>query len=539
MNRPTSNRHFQTGSTLVIAIVLLLLLSLVTFLGVQSSLSEQRTATSDTRTKVVHRVAEAGLDQAVEYVRVFGNTFLPGAGGTPDPTKWTLCSSTDTSFPCGAEPNSSRRGLMYAYVGGADIPTNAASTAVDVKSLPMGQQFTKVGNFNVTYNVGALLCLIDSSSTGAGKSATCTTSASSSKTNAVQLVSTGQIAGETARATISTTVGTYRIINTPPSLPPVVASSVITGLGNATIVANPDGGGGVDSHVPLSVWTRGRLGALGDTASGSYQTCETHEFFHSDDSVTINSTTGAAICDNCDCPAADTLSKNGTEGKDSLDRDDTDSGVNKAVDSVLSPTYSFPCDLFGYVFGVQGRTDSVNSDQYSDTPPLCETLAPSTIGGTSNEQDYIDANFTTINTGSSNGDQTALKAQSTGGGFFYLPQGLQLSGTGQVGTPEHPVVIIADTSFKDTGPTIYGLVFVRDPATTYDPGVAGGAGGAYYASGGGTAVIYGAVVIEGEGTLNGGLKIISSPETLKAILNDPNNIKFARVPGSWNDSLSY
>ena len=55
----------------------------------------------------------------------------------------------------------------------------------------------------------------------------------------------------------------------------------------------------------------------------------------------------------------------------------------------------------------------------------------------------------------------------------------------------------------------------------------------------GTAVIYGAVVIEGEGTLNGGLKIISSPETLAAILKDPNNIRFARVPGTWNDSLSY
>src|SRR5207342_2289544 len=101
------------------------------------------------------------------------------------------------------------------------------------------------------------------------------------------------------------------------------------------------------------------------------------------------------------------------------------------------------------------------------------------------------------------------------------------------------VVMVVDSSFKNSGPTIYGLVFVRDPATTYDPTVAGGAGAAGYAPGGGTAIIYGALVIEGEGKLNGGLKIISSPETLATILNDPNNIKVARVPGSWNDSLSY
>jgi hypothetical protein len=515
-----------------VAIILLLLLSLVTFLGVQSSMSEQRTATSDTRAKIVHRVAESGLDQAVEYVRVFGSTFLPAAGGTPDSTKWTLCDAADTTFPCGAA-DPSRRGLMYAYTGGADIPSNAASTAVDVKSLPMGQQFTTVGGFNVTYNVGALLCLIDSSTMGSGKAAQCTTSASSSKTNAVQLVSTGQIAGENARATISTMVGTYRIINTPPSLPPVVASSVISGLGNATIVANPDGGGGVGSHVPLSVWTRGYLGALGDTASGSYQTCESDEFFRTDNSATINSTTGAVLCDNCDCPAAAELSKNGTEGKDSLDRDDTDTGINKATDTVLSPTYSFPCDLFGYVFGVTGRTNAVDSDQFHDTPPLCETLAPSTIGGTSNEQDYIDANFT------SNSNCDSLVGTTNSGGFFYLPNGCALSGPGQIGSPEHPVVLIADSTFKNSGPTIYGLVFVRDPATTYDPSVSGGAGAADYAPGGGTAVIYGALVIEGEGTLNGGLKIISSPATLNAILNDPNNVKIARVPGSWNDSLSY
>ena len=522
----------QKGSTLIVAIILLLLLSVVTFLGVQTSLFEQRTATSDSRAKVAHRVAEAGLDQGVEYVRLLGSTFLPASATVPDSTKWTPCLRTDSDFPCGAEADLDRRALMYAYTGGVDITTNAAVTDVDVKSLPLTQSFTSVGNFPVTYSVGALLCLIDSATTGAGKVAKCTRRATSSVTNAVKLVSTGQIAGEASRATVTVTVGTYRIINVPPDVPPVVASSVIAGLGNATIVANPNGGG---KGVPLSVWTRGNLGALGNTASGSYQTCEADEFFRSDNSTTRNAATGALLCDNCSCPSAAKISQNGVEGKDSLDRDDTDSGVNKATDTVLSPNYQFPCDLFAYVFGIKARVNAVNTDPYSDIPALCETLAPSTIGGTSNVQDYLNANFKST----ANCD-TLVTSSSTGGtndgGFFWMPNGCALSGPGHIGSPEHPVVMVVDSSFKDSGPTIYGLVFVRDPATTY---AAPGAGAADYAPGGGTAVIYGAVVIEGAGALNGGLKIVSSPQILARIGADPNNIKFARVPGSWNDSLSY
>ena len=47
------------------------------------------------------------------------------------------------------------------------------------------------------------------------------------------------------------------------------------------------------------------------------------------------------------------------------------------------------------------------------------------------------------------------------------------------------------------------------------------------------------MVIEGPGKLNGGLKIISSPAILAAILNSPKNKRMARVPGSWNDGLTY
>lgn len=528
-NRPV---HSQTGSALLVSILLLLLLSIITFFAVRVGLSEQRGATSDARAKTVHQVAQAGLDQAVEYVRLNRATLLPAPGVQPASAQWTACLSNDRRFPCGAiEPGkatSTLRARYFAFTGGADDGRAASDPDVDERSLPMGQNFTSVGNFPVTYNVGAVLCLIDASTVGPGKSSTCTIDGTKSNTVSVTLVSTGQIDGETARSTISEALGQYRIINVPPGLPPVVASSIIEGLGNGTIVSNPDGGG---KGVPLAVWTRSTLGAVGDTSSGSFQTCQTDEYFHNGSNSTVASN-GAITCTNCSCAAIDKISENGTEGKDMLDRDDTDPGTNKAVDTVISPTYSFPCDLFAYVFGVQTRRNdpaAVTADPYSDVPPLCETQVDADGNGTADVNQFLQNtdNFTTV------ADCDTLVGNNTGG-FFYMPNGCALSGPGSIGTPTKPVVMVVDRSFKNSGPTIYGLIFVRDPAPVYAT-----SGAAEYAPGGGTATIYGALVIEGPGKLNGGLDIISSPAILNTIGNDPKNVKFARVPGTWNDTLSY
>lgn len=524
---PTIKR--QGGSVLFVAVVLLLLLSVLVFFAVRGGLSEQRTAVSDARAKVAHSVAEAGLSQAVEYVRNRQQTLIPASGSAPDSGQWTACSTTDQAFPCGAidvgVATSAQRGLYYAYTAGVDDGRAATPAAVDARSLPLTQAFTTSGNFPVTYNVGALLCLLDKdSATGA-----CTAVPTDSDTVSITLVSTGQVDGESARATISETVGQYRVVNTPPGLPPVVASSVITGLGNSTIIGNPDGGG---PGTVLSVWTRATLGAVGDTASGSFQTCEADAFFRS--SSTTIASNGALVCDACECPSADKVSQNGTEGKDMLDRDGTDTGVNKPTDTVLSPTYQFPCDIFAYVFGVPVRENRVSTDTYADVPLLCETQLDSDGDGVKDVMEYINENFTQL------ADCDSLIG-NTAGGLYYLPNGCALSGSGQIGSPTTPVVMIVDSTFKNSGPTIFGLVFVRDTAAVYS-GCSDGicaSGLADYAPGGGTAAIYGAIVIEGPGKLNGGLKVISSPAVLSAILESPNNKRFARVPGSWNDNLSF
>ena len=531
----------QSGVILIVAIVLLLLLSVVTFFAVKVGLSEQRDATADARAKIAHRVAEAGLDQAVEYVRLNSATLLPAAGVSPD-SNWTACGASDRTFPCGAidpgSSNSATRALYFAYTGGVSDGKAASPSQVDTRSLKMGQSFSAVGNFPVTYNVGAALCMINKDTVGAGKTATCTSSASDSDRLAVTLVSTGQIDGESARATISESLAQYKILNTPNGLPPVVASSIIAGLGNGTIIPNPNSGG---KGVPLSVWSRDTLGDVGDTASGSFQTCQAGEYFNSGSDSQLWSN-GAVTCTDCACPSADKISENGTEGKDMLDRDDTDPGVNKAVDATLSPTYHFPCDLFAYVFGVTARENDVSTDKYADVPALCETQTDADGNGTADVVEFISNtnNFTQV----ANCDDLVGAAGAGVGGFFWAPNGCALSGPGDIGSPTDPVVIITDCSFKDSGPTIYGLIFVRDTAAVYGDGSCptadpDAAGAAEYGAGGGTATIYGAIVIEGPGKLNGGLDIISSPAILSQIVNSDKNLKFARVPGTWNDSLTY
>jgi Tfp pilus assembly protein PilX len=538
MTRPPFPARTQRGAVLYVALVLLVILALGALFTVQTSLSEQRSATSDARTKVTSVVAESGIEQAIEYMRMHQEDLLPEPGTLPT-GDWTACATDDTSFPCGAiDPNtadSATRGLYYAYTGGSNDAGNAAAEEVDERSLPLAQSFTQVGDFDVTYSVGAVICPVDFETIGTA-STVCTSDPDKSNSFAVTLVSTGQIAGESARSTVSVGLTQYRVINPNPNVPPVVSSSVISGLGNATIVANPNGNSmgnlqGSQGGWPISAWSRSTIGGTGGAPSGSFQTCEAADYF---DSSTTLSDNGIRLCDSCSCKAI-VSSKSLGEGRDILDRDDTDGSFLSATDATLAPNYQFPCDLFAYTFGVDARENKVTTDAYSDVPALCETMVdtdPSTT--TSDIEDFLAANFT-------KGDdcQSELVDKSEDGGLFWYPKGCAFKSGSKVGSPEHPVVIIADGSFKNSGPTLYGVVFIRDPAKTYDPTKNGGSGAAGYGSGGGNGIIYGAVVIEGDASLNGGLKVISSPEIMQAIANSNNNLRLARVPGSWNDSLSY
>src|SRR3990167_1772565 len=111
-NSSRATSRLQQGSTLLVAVVILLLASLMALMAMNVGVFEQRSSGNDLRAKVVHQVAEAGLAQGFEYLFRANPALLDNAGS------WELCGASDTTFPCGAV-DASVRGTMYRLTAGA------------------------------------------------------------------------------------------------------------------------------------------------------------------------------------------------------------------------------------------------------------------------------------------------------------------------------------------------------------------------------------------------------------------------------------
>ena len=267
--------------TLLIAIVLLGILTVLTLFSLSTELYEQRTSTNESRYKLANEAAQAGLDQGVEYIKamsgnvatVAGGAFsgwLPTTGGGKD-GKWQYCgtgysgNSTDGWSPCDTvdptNSNSTVRSTYMYYTGGVQDKAKALTMTdgtgnlmfKDAAGTASQQTLTTMGSFPVDYEVKALLCLID---TNAGNS--CHTSGWAANSSnwpgvggfykdpatgygpyAVTLVSQSRLVAsntaanadtENAQAVVKATISNYRIINTPPDVP-LIASGSVTGLG--------------------------------------------------------------------------------------------------------------------------------------------------------------------------------------------------------------------------------------------------------------------------------------------------------------------
>src|SRR5512141_3139648 len=85
----------QSGTTLIIALVLVLLATLLTLFAMNVGIFGQRTSASDVRSRLVQQAAESGLSQGVEYFRNNRSVFQ-------NPTTsalWQLCDANDETFP--------------------------------------------------------------------------------------------------------------------------------------------------------------------------------------------------------------------------------------------------------------------------------------------------------------------------------------------------------------------------------------------------------------------------------------------------------
>jgi Tfp pilus assembly protein PilX len=535
----------QRGAVLLIAIVLLALAGIITLLALNVGAFESRSTANDLRAKMVNEVAEAGLSQGFEFLMREHNDWLD------DDAKWELCSGTDTKFPCGAAP-AAVRATMYRYKGAAGSIANIDDN-LDAYMLPLENPVSTVGNgYGVNYGVAPLLCRVAKPVAG-DTSVKCATDVSlATKQRIGTFVSVARIPGETARATLTQTVGRYALLANAPNVPPILASGSVDLTGTLQIVTNPNGGG---PGVPVSIWTRRDV-----AKTGTPNTCYADEFFrdgdkHGDAEI-VGSTTKTIVCDTCECTGDKSLSydKSGNavdEGIDILDIDGNTAGAAGQVNRDVRPELNeFPCDLFEYTFGIKTWVDNTSPADY-----FCETRLPKSAyvpdwnQATSlmayPDEAYLYTNAAHIIPGTpaattflagSGKVVTAAYLDASASGIIWCQPGCDVGSNQTVGSPDHPVLLVIDGASRIQG-RVFGLVFLRN----------GGPGPASASNGGSAtldmnagAAVYGGIIVQGAvDKANGNAAVIYNADVLNALANDPANNRYATLPGAWTDMKSY
>lgn len=591
MHRTKSPPLKQRGTTLIIAIVLLLLLTIVGLFAVNVGLSEQRASGTEFRGRIVRQVAESALSQGFEYLRLSG--FVPTEPqGEVDLTRWQPCPVGNTAFPCGVVPatvlrdtdgdgaqddSTAFRDATYRFVGGGGFDFDGDGSIDDLERymIPMpniidsagtstgsGQGVTQVGNFPVRYGVAAVLCSLDSNRACVGALGN---DEDRSGLATVTLVAIAEIPGEeNARSTITQTYGSFNIFSVPPSAPPLVAGGIMQGVGNSTIVANPDSGG---VGVPVSIWTRGPM----DVNNGSWQTCQLDEYMRS--GLPGVSESGVIVCDDCDCVTGQKESNGQGQGgpRIGLDIQTPRSGANDDDDYWDGPDNTpdtsddtlgsqfFPCDLFGYVFGVNARNNTngadANADGIADAEGglpygICEDGVDADADGRIDSMvDFLEQiEAKQFGVGKTDPDNTETPGKALGdcgdldegsNGIYWMEAVECDLSASQVGSPDNPVVIVGEKGFQLIGTRVFGVLIGVDSTlidlnegdlSTLRP---------TFRSGGGKSSVYGSFIVEGGGKVNANIDLVASPKVIENVGGNPSFRRFGTVPGSWSDRFSY
>jgi len=487
-------RQQRGVATLLIALVLLAILTVITIFATNYGLFEQRTSGNEYRYKLAFQAAEAGLNQGMEYLKVNTGQIVsktPGGWLPPATTaRWEPCTTAAAAGmaydPCSAESNGTIRNHLYRYVGASDgvLPLS------DV--LPSGSQtFTTTGGaagFTTTYKTYATLCRLDMS---AGGPPQCSTAPSEEGTFYVTLISKAGLDDENSNASVKASYAAYRLLGRVPDAPLIAAGTSI-GLGSAELVPNPDAAG---FGVPISIWAKGNA----DIAAADFATCQLGEWLTSDtpeDEVN-------GVCSKCTCTSlrrgygflsGKTKDAGGSvvrvEGLDILDVEPA-SGGDINVDGATN-SHGFPDDLFLYVFGI-----------------------PS-----SGADAYLAANASEIT------DCNSLTAASSGLYWYKGTADCSISNTGSLSAP---VVLVSDAPVTmNANSTFYGIIFVRDDKIS---------AGSDFLKATGTPQVYGSVILEGSAKISGSPGIIYNRAVLQNIFSSPKFTRYGPVPGSWSDTV--
>lgn len=534
-------------ATLLIALLLLGILTVAIFLALQVGVFEQRTVTAENRQRMVDQIADAGLNQASEFIKANSRPMTREWMAAGVTRRWTRCARTDAAWPCGAEPNLDRRERLFRYQFGADIAgtpnLNESFVFVSHESTGnvavIGDAALPAGKFQSRYAVGGLLCMIDISDP---INPICATVVDPARgwvgPVAVTLVSRSTIPldpdrpnlGSDAAGTAKVTIGTFRTINGTPNVP-IIASAGVGGLGSGEVVASPNAGG---FGVPLSIWANSDVDI---TTGGTMQSCHLGEFLTNFASGGPRQYDGITVCDTCRCNGLEidrgllsgkvTGGGTGSAQYEGIDVLDVDNSTAASPNGSLPDTTYFPFQpldnaanplddsLFEYIFGQENSSEATSA--LVDVDPA---------NGKDDGRDWLEVNAIQL-TSTSAVQCSGLTTTSTG--LHYVPPGSSCSLRDQIGTPSDPIALVVEGDMQiQAGTTIYGMVFVkRGIGTTPTVDIRGGM------------QLYGAMVTEGALTIRGSPKFIYNDKVLENLAFAPGFQRFGALPGSWSDADSF
>lgn len=548
-NKLAAARRGQEGvTTLAITLLLLVILTVMVLFSANVGFFEQRTTNNENRARLAEQAAEYALNLSGEYLKSNRDLLLAKtAGGWFEPGKghWVKCSAAvpfaNSSHPCmaerdnGAEATGSltkvggRRATLFFYTKDGTKDGSTALPYRDATPDAAELEFKGVGGtaaFATSTNVGALLCRVNAAALGF--------CGDTGNRVAIMLISGAGLTGEGANATVKEAWGSFSAF-TPSAAVPLVASGMVTGKGNVTVVAAPNAGG---YGVVGSIWAPSDvdIGNSSGTACGagglaSVATCHMGEYLKKGGVARENvkdSVAGCAGNNKCDCPAvkdptefgyADSLSGHLTGGtrKEREDILDMDSDCG-APSITFFPSHTFDDDsdptddsLFEWVFGV-GAHDIVPDDDASPVNTNCPGPANCAAYRLVEELGATKlADCSSINSSSS--------------GIYYVTGNCTLGNdVNGEGSKDSPIIVVVDGAVDIKG-LVYGQVFVRDDDNDGSVKVTG------------NGQIFGALIVEGDVEIGGNLTIVYDDASVGS---DPDKIpktaKFGRLPGSWLDS---
>jgi hypothetical protein len=499
--RNFSSPRLQSGvTTLVIAILLLGILSLLVLFSANVGLFEMRTGANEQRSNRALQAAQHGVGLGLEYFRVNRALVASRAGSgwlVENERWWEPCSLAPNEFPCNTEPDTAARAVMFRFCGGPCIDERSFT-------VPVPQPGEMDGDAFLRHRVGALLCLTNPDD---APNVRCRSEADlpgTSQQFAVRVVSRGasmttddqEVLPDSAaagavdgRATVAQTMSTFRLFATGPDAP-IISANNVSLRGTFDIVTNPNAGG---FGLPISIWSQTNI-----DPNGTPSTCHLGEFL-STGSPTFQGS--IPVCSECDCPNDDdrllTYKDNSCTGAGNICKgvDIIDATGNDLVYGAIN----FPPDLFEYMFGYP----RANYTRLKDRAVLLD----GSMGTAANPKSCSD-----------------LDASSTG---LYWSTEAVCELKNQVGSPEFPVLVVAEESMRFNQLTLFGVVYAFDavpPSMTNNLTMQG------------RSQIYGALVSDSNiENVTGRASVIYIAEIMSNLDFTPGNMRFGALPGSWTD----